>query len=257
MSALADDAAYLPMPMALPADGDTPPHRIPISLFLPPTTGPGHPAPPIAAMPDWHGLPPVSVAHLIRRYTRIGDIVLDIDAHPTVAAAAVHLRRVPSPPDNAGTGSPTRPLPAVSAGGCLDEVMPRPEAVVDLIMVAFPRPWQDPLDLIATVEAMQAWRRLLRPGGHLIVVLDALAPEPDSIGYRSSVIAAARAAGLLYHQHIPVVHTPLPEHEPRTDIDPATEPTPAKRLPTGRHRLIHRDLIVFAGTATAQESIDA
>ncbi|GAB1694921.1 hypothetical protein [Krasilnikovia sp. M28-CT-15] len=44
-------------------------------------------------MPDWYGIRPDRVAHLIARYTRDGDAVLDADAHLTIAAAEYLGRR--------------------------------------------------------------------------------------------------------------------------------------------------------------------
>jgi hypothetical protein len=54
----------------------------------------------------------------------------------------------------------------------------------------------DSLDLHGMTRVMNTWRRLLRPGGHLIVALTARGPEPGAVSHRSTVIAAARAAGL-------------------------------------------------------------
>ncbi|WP_255599282.1 hypothetical protein [Micromonospora sp. RL09-050-HVF-A] len=57
---------------------------------------------------------------------------------------------------------------------------------------------------------MSTWRLLLRPGGFLIAGLTTTPPPPGRFSYRATVIAAARAAGLFYHQHIPALLVPLP-----------------------------------------------
>jgi len=137
-------------------------------------------------------------------------------------------------------------------------VVCRPGPGADLVVVTLPRAGAGSLDLHALTRAMSTWRRLVRPGGHLIAALAAPNPQagtqPDVFSRRSTVIAAARAAGLLYHQHIPVLLVPLPEHDPRTDPEPAGEPADGRRLLDGRHVPAVRELVVFAGTATAEEA---
>jgi len=104
-------------------------------------------------------------------------------------------------------------------------------------------------------EAMHRWHRLLRPGGFMLTVVPATGPEPGRISHRSLVITAARAAGLRYHQHLPVLLVPLPTAEPRTDASRAAGTRPA--LLDGRHLPIHLDVLAFAATTTDQEATDA
>ena len=127
--------------------------------------------------------------------------------------------------------------------------MARPGPGANLVLVTLPRAGAYSLDLRGMTRAMSEWRRLLRPGGHLITALTAGGPEPGTVSHRSTVIAAARAAGLLYHQHLPVLLVPLPEHDPRTDPRPSDEPD--RGLPEGRHQPAFRDLLAFAGTTTS------
>jgi hypothetical protein len=236
-----------------PTDGTVRPgtrlEPVPVGLFLaarsrPPRTGFTRPG-----MPDWHGLSPADLAYLIRRYTRVGSVVLDLDGHPTVTAAARYLRRAPA---KLLTRSGVTRLQVVPPPARTD----RPRRVVsgsgpgaDLIVLTLPRAGADSLDLHGLTRAMTGWRRLLRPGGHLLAALTARSPEPGTVGHRSTVIAAARAAGLVYHQHIPILLVPLPEHDPRTDPNPADEPD--RRLRKVRHRPAFRDLLAFAGTTTS------
>jgi hypothetical protein len=89
-----------------------------------------------------------------------------------------------------------------------------------------------------------ACRRLLRPGGLLAVVTSA-ARDPRRAG---QVIADARAAGLVYTQHVIAVHAPV-------DGDRLTSPWPAQGAGTASdltHLPVHTDLLLFArpeGTA--------
>jgi hypothetical protein len=125
----------------------------------------------------------------------------------------------------------------------------------DLILVTLPRAEMADLDLTGATEAMARWRTLLRPGGFLIAGLAAAQPQPGTLSRRSALIAAARAAGLLYHQHIPVVVVPLPEREPRTAPEQLHEADDGRRLLVGRHVPAFRDLLVFASTATDAEAL--
>jgi hypothetical protein len=213
----------------------TRPTRAPVGLLLHPT----HTYRPAdssgGALPDWYGIHPDHVAHLVARYTRDGDTVLDTDAHPTVAAAAEYLDR--------RTGL------AVTEG---DSPRGQPELLdgrsaatarhgAGLVMATLPRLDVDSRDTHAISHALGAWRALLRPGGFLVVLLTA-GPGTAAVGHRSTVIAAARTAGLLYHQHIPALLVPLSEAEPRTETAVVAHPP----LRAGRHVRAHRDLLVFA-----------
>jgi hypothetical protein len=135
-------------------DRPTPREPVPIGLFLAP---PHHDRPtPFArpGVPDWHGLPPRNVAHPIAHYTRFGDVVLDLDAHPTIAAAARYLRRAPArlithaghtrvrltaPPP--GQDRPRRVVCSPGPGANLVVVtLPRPEPTISTCTQR-PAPW--------------------------------------------------------------------------------------------------------------------
>jgi hypothetical protein len=223
------DMATAPMPQTHTTD--LRPTRAPVGLLLRPTHT-HRPADPAGrALPDWYGIHPDHVAHLIARYTRYGDAILDTDAHPTIAAAAEHLHRRP------GFALIDRDSP---------EPFDRRSAVTAsnsarLVLATLPRLDVYSRDPHAVSQALGAWRELLRPGGFLVVLLTAR-PGTGPLGHRSTVIAAARAAGLLYHQHIPALLVPLPETDLRTGTRPAARPP----LIAGRHVRAHRDLLVFA-----------
>jgi hypothetical protein len=230
------------------------PEPVPVGLFLAST--PHRRRWPLArpGVPDWHGLSPADLAYLIRRYTRFGDVVLDLDEHPTVAAAARYLRRAPAKLVTHGGTSQVRLLHPPPNADRPRRVVRRPGPGADLITVALPRAGAYSLDLHGTTRAMTTWRDLLRPGGHLIAALTARDPESRAVSHRSTVIAAARAAGLIYHQHIPVLLVPLPDHDPRTDQERDGEPADGRRLLAGRHLPAYRDLVAFASTATGEEA---
>jgi hypothetical protein len=230
-----------PMPQTHPTD--TRPPRAPVGLFL----RPPHTLRPTDAagrtLPDWYGVHPDHLALLIARYTRDGDIVLDTDAHPTVAAAAKHLHRRPGVVVTEGEQPPVRLEP-------LDGESPaNVQHHAGLVLATLPRLSIDHRDVHALSRALGAWQALLRPGGFLVILLTA-GPGTGALGHRSTVIAAALSAGLLYHQHIPALLVPLAETEPRTDPRPATRPP----LNAGRHVRTHRDLVVF--TSIAAEAAD-
>jgi len=85
-----------------------------------------------------------------------------------------------------------------------------------------------------------AGQRVLRPGG-LLVIITSAAREPDG---PAELIARARAAGLIYTQHIITVHAPIRgSHLAITarvpSLHPGTRRADARNLP------IHSDLLVL------------
>ena len=222
-------------PMPQTHSTDTRPTRAPVGLFLHPT----HTYRPTdsagRALPDWYGVHPDHVAHLIARYTRDGDTVLDTDGHPTVAAAAEYLHRHPGIAVTDGEHPPVLPEPLDGRSAAIA----RHDA--GLVLATLPRLDVDTRDVHDLSRALRTWQELLRRGGFLAVLLTA-GPGNGVPAPRSTVIAAARTAGLLYHQHIPALLVCLPEAEPRTDARPADRPP----LLAGRHVRAHRDLVVFA-----------
>jgi hypothetical protein len=90
-------------------------------------------------------------------------------------------------------------------------------------------PVEDPGQVFAACE------RVLRPGGVLAVVAGPAAPGGTLAG---SVVAAARAAGLVYAQHIVLVRAGIDGDR----LAPA-DPDPGPAVPGGRPA--HDDLLVF------------
>jgi hypothetical protein len=91
---------------------------------------------------------------------------------------------------------------------------------------------QDPGLVFAASE------RVLRPGGILAVITGPAAPGSPAAGTAGSIVAAARAAGLVYAQHIVLVRAAIDGER----LTP-TVPDPAAAGPGGTP--VHDDLLVF------------
>jgi len=86
-----------------------------------------------------------------------------------------------------------------------------------------------------------ACQRVLRPGGVLAVITasGAVAPDGQLADLPGQAVASARAAGLVYAQHIVLVHAVIRESQLAPDPAAGT----ASGLPGGRR--IHSDLLIF------------
>lgn len=212
--------------------------RVPVGLFL----VPAHALRPRQSgreLPDWYGVHPDHVAQLIARYTRDDDVVLDLDAHPTIAAAARYLHRRPVAPlgERCDGAARVRGCTAVEDGA-------------GLVIATLPRMDYDSADVAELGHVVGSWRTLLRPGGHILILIIA-GPGVSGAGHRSTFVAAARAAGLIFHQHIPVALVPLAEAGGCAEHGVVPRPG----LVGGRHVRAHRDLLVFASiTAEAADA---
>ena len=83
-----------------------------------------------------------------------------------------------------------------------------------------------------------ACERVLRPGGVLAVITGPAAPGGTLTDTAGSVVAAARAAGLVYAQHIVLVRAAIDGDR----LAPA-DPDPGPAAPGGSP--VHDDLLVF------------
>jgi hypothetical protein len=202
---------------------------VPIAVLLPPPAG----SRPPSTVSGRRGLSGHAASQVIARYTHHGDLVIDLDASPSVAAAAGWLaRRVVS-----------------GAGSAVPELQP---GAARLAIATLPRP--SATSLASITEWMRRTRgHLVAPGGFLLIVVSAITGAGRSADLATTIIAAAAAAGLSWHQQLLDVHIRLPEHEPRAEPDTAAA-VPA-RLIRGRHRRVHTDLYCF--TTTGGEDIDA
>lgn len=235
------------MPQTYPHLPDPSSERPRVGLFLVPVH---RRAAPLADAAAWYGLDPQRLAWLIRHYSQDGDVVLDLDNHPTVASAARFLHRHPAAITTDGEHTQVRVTDDRPA-----RARRLAEDGIALLMAGLPRPGGDRLGLHATTEAMHQWHRLLRPGGFILTALPAAGTQPGRVSRRSTVITAARAAGLRYHQHLPVLLVPLPAVEPRTDAATAASIRPA--LLDGRHLPVHMDVLAFTSHTTDPEAADA
>ena len=200
--------------------------------------GAGRPAGPGVPLSVWAGLPvpacpppgqpcagPVTAeaaVRITRAFTRPGDLVASIGSpavsEATAAAGRPGLGLAPSglvrlvACGDPGAGTAALVITGCHEPGCCPGPAPGPG-------------WL----LYAACE------RVLRPGG----VLAVLTPGPGSVtsDRAGGIVAAARATGLVYAQHIVLVHAEIDGDR----LDPA-EPTPAG--PAGDTR-IHSDLLVF------------
>jgi hypothetical protein len=234
------------MPQTYPTASATGLVPVPVAVLLPTRDGHrGEPA--VGELPDWHGVSARDAAGLITRLSAVGDLVVELDGHPTITRAAEHLGR-----------RPAAPLPGAQV---LGSPMPghqpatRPSRWAGLIFAMLPGPDVAPGDLGGLSAAMQTWRAVLRPGGYLLTAL--AAPNTDDgitehpVIYRAGVIAAARSAGLTWQQEFLVLTAPPPEHEPRAlPCAPLELPS---ALVDGRHLRVHVKVLAFRNTAGGRD----
>jgi hypothetical protein len=200
--------------------------------------------PTFAGHADWCGVPAREVARLIAVYTAPGDLVIDLDEHPTIAHAARYLGRQPAHLVTDDDHHRSRPAPPAR------RVYGRPWA--SLVLARLPRADAASLDLHGLTRAMHTWRTLLRPGGYLLAALTPHGPGHARVSHRATVIAAARTAGLSWQQEFLVLRVPLPEYEPRALPDTAgLTPT---ALVDGRHQPVHVKVLAFAHRAGGSDA---
>jgi hypothetical protein len=200
----------------------------------------------------WHGIDAPRLAWLIEHYTRAGDVVLDVGNHPSVAHVAHYLHRHPATLVTEGDQHWVQLTDVLVRAAHAAKPSSLP---VSLLLAGLTGPGRERLDLPAMTETMHQWHRLLRPGGFLLTALTPRGTEPRRVSQRSTVITAARATGLRYHQHLPVLLVPLPDTEPRTDA--ASAATIPAVLLDGRHLPVHLDVLAFAASTIDQESTHA
>jgi hypothetical protein len=197
---------------------------VPVALLLPP---PGSRPSPVRRR---RGLSRHAACQLLTCYTTAGDLIADLDQHPTITAAASWLdRRLTTAHHAPKTGTANNPPPHERA---------------KLVIATLPRPGANRLPTI-TDWIGQIRARLLAHDGYLLTVIPTGPAGRRSTDHATTVVTAARAAGLTYHQQLIDIPNPLlPEHEPRAEqTTPATAPP---QLHHGRHRPTHTEIYVFA-----------
>jgi hypothetical protein len=214
-------------------------------------TGPGVP------LSIWPGLPahevrdgepcggPVTAAaarRVIDAFSLPGDLVAADGRSPAVAGAAVAAsRRVlalaagPAPARQRPGGPAALPPPGDPAAGTAGLAIAGwrgPGCCGSRPGSADGEPAEDPGPEFAACE------RALRPGGVLAVIAGPAAPGGTLAGTAGSLVAAARAAGLVYAQHIVLVRAAI-----NGDRLAPADPDPGPAVPAGRPA--HDDLLVF------------
>lgn len=187
--------------------------RVPVAVLLPPALKGQH-QPSAGQSVDVYGLTVPAACRLVAVFTRQGDLVINTDASPTMAAAAEWLGRRTSTTVNA-TPTATTSMPAA------------------LVIARLPLP--SAADLCGVAEWMRHTRRDLSRGGYLVTAVHTEDGYGGWAHHAATVIAAARTVGLAYRQHLVTVHTPLSEDGAHS----------AARLRAGRHVRVHTDLYVF------------
>lgn len=199
---------------------------------------------------DVAGLTPATAARLVGIYTRPGDLVVDLAGTATLATAAARAGRRAT---TIVTHRHTAEVVQDAVEACLTPtrralariLSAPPTEVPDLLLAASGR-----AQLVLTrlpvpgvrygLRGSSRWitacATALAPGGHLLVAVDALDRAGRYTDRATTVIVAARAAGLTYHQHLIAITRPLP------DPDQPPPPLPAG----GRHERIHTDLYAFS-----------
>jgi hypothetical protein len=259
----------MPQPAAIPSQ----PHR---SRGCPPAAGtrtcagvpltiwPAIPPPPpcpgaTCATPCPHRLTTQAAAQIITAFTGPGDLVVIPAAHTPafIEAAAAAGRRVLAVcggPAQAGRlarglGPPYRPLADLRPGGpglLLHAACPHAGRAALAVIIACATPGCPPPGSGGSAGSdpdpgllYAACQRVLRPGGLLAVLTNAV-QEPGQPG---EVIAYARAAGLVYIQHIIAVHAAIhtsrlvPAADGTLTLHPGAAPA---------HLPIHSDVLLFA-----------
>jgi hypothetical protein len=210
-----------PEPGACPFPGTAGRTSLPLSIW-PGVPGPGCPAPD----PDLPLCPGAVAVPVIAAFSRPGDLVAVPGAGcPALAAAAARTGR--------------RVLDIADPGGQPDSASCAAGQVALAITVFSGGP---PASDTAGRETVlyPACQRVLRPGGVLAVI--AARPAPGQIPDLSHAVACARAAGLIYAQHIVLIHAAVDGGQLRPFPGQPAASRPGDGPPGTR---IHADLLVL------------
>jgi hypothetical protein len=245
-----DSAGHGPAPVP---DRDTTRASGPAGPGVPLSVWPGLPAPG-SAPPGPPCAGPVTAPaarQVIESFSRPGDLVAAVGGSPAVTQAAAGAGRsvltlipdgragyplpVPDPvirlrPGGPalvlGSGNPVAGRATLAVAGCHG-----PGCCAAL------EPGSD--DARSSWLLYAAVERVLRPGGVLAVIIASGAGGDPDTGLAGGTVAAARAAGLAYAQHIVLVHAAIDGDR----LDPGGPLPPAAGLPGDAS--VHSDLLVF------------
>jgi hypothetical protein len=227
---------------------------VPVSIWpRVPDPGPGSGCALCASSPGRAAGP--DTAQIITAFSRPGELVVFPDARDGVllAAAASAGRRVlglaPGPRSAraclAALDPPLRPLAVVRSGGpALLLQAGNPEAGQAALAITGggePAPGEAAAGPGVLYAACQ---RVLRPGG-VLAVITASTPGPGGLrDDPGEVISRARAAGLVYAQHIVALHVPVTGSQITPAPGDAARPGEGAG-PAAVHTQIHSDFLVF------------
>ena len=194
---------------------------LPLSIW-PGVPGPQCPAP----GPDHLPCPGASAVPVIAAFSRPGDLVVVPGLGcPVLAAAAARTgRRILDIADPGGQpgGASCPPGQAALAVTVCSATLPADGAAA------------------CQTALYAACQRALRPGGILAIIADR--PAPGQIPDLSHAVACARAAGLVYAQHIVLIHAALDGGQLHPFPGQHAAPCPGEGPPGAR---IHADLLVL------------
>jgi hypothetical protein len=162
-----------------------------------------------------------ATCRLVANHTDAGDPVADLNHDQHTNAAVAWLGRQPLVVDTTDPHQPTSNAPA------------------RLVIARLP------IARVHSLAGITSWMRhvrehLLAPGGYLLTIVVPTIRGGRYLDRSTTVIAAAKAAGLIWQQHLIHIRTALPEPA-------ATETVPdSPRLATERHQRVHDDLFTFA-----------
>ena len=251
----APHAGQLPVPPAVPCPAGTGGQQSGTAASGP---GIGEPLSVWPATPAGPGLrrrvPGPEAAHVITSFSRPGELVV-IPAAGTGALLSRGCRsRAPCPgPVPRARPPATRPAHAwtrtsARRGACSPRSGPAGRTL--LLEAGCPEAGQAALAITgrggpgAGGVLYAACERVLRPGG-VLAVLTASTPGPGGLrDDPGEVIAAARAAGLIYAQHIVAVHAAITGGQLTPGPPGAARPDEAAG-PPAVHARVHSDLLVF------------
>lgn len=245
----------MPTPHTPPA-GRPPLPPVPTAILLPATASRHVPVP--AAPDDPARLTPDTAGRLVGVYTHPGDLIVDVGGTGVLAAAAAHAGRRATTlvtensqtkgmqtDTGVGLASARRGVAhtlTTSVGGLAGLLAASP-GTVRLLVCRLPLPGHR-LTLATAGRWLAACRTALADDGYLIAAIDPTGPDGAYADHATTVIVAARALSLCYHQHLIAITQPLPDPgQPRSPLPPGA-----------RHARLHADLYVLAAPGGGRDA---
>lgn len=166
-------------------------------------------------------------------------VLVGIDPATLTAAQDFDFAALPATPPPA----PTTPRPPAGGGAHGSHAALQPGSV-GLIVAAIANPAAG-----GDAEPYRSWRRLLRPGGTLVVLSACPAGAVRFANNAGLIVCGATAAGLVYQQHIVAIHARIANS--RLHPPPGPQPDPGPDRPAVQVP-VHSDVLVFTNPRLAQ-----